>query len=540
MNKQHLERLLRWAGWLVPTSVLLVCTLVAMLLYVLIMIPLIEARFDNEQRLAVSRVAAETKALVGQVERVLLTTRDWGQAGLFDFENPDILNRVLKPIIQQRAQLSSVHYARDDGREVMLLKTPTGWKNRITDAAGKGKLQHWIEWTAEGAKTGDEMREQDYDPRTRPWFTEAMATPPGEIHWTAPYVFRTTGDPGITLTVRWLDASGRSSVVAYDILLLDLSHFTVGLAYGKRGYVALLTEDDKLLGLPRHPGFDGDAALKAAVLKSPGEAGLSLLDTVLRQPEFRQRNHSGVVTHAGEEWLVSLVPLAIRHQKFAVAALVPAAEFSFLDAHIIGILAGVLLLLLATAYWAARQFTRRIGTPITQLFDELSSSRERLEQEVEVKDFLAELAVQVQQSASTVELGQRTLSLLSQRLEMRQGMLAATSGRETLAVVARYGALPETQLQQSYAFGEGLVGQCARDRQPACIALPGDESWRIRSGLGSAPPAEVWAFPVCHGSVLAGVLELGVMKPLDAAARQLMEQVLPVLALPLYDLEGNR
>ena len=66
--------------------------------------------------------------------------------------------------------------------------------------------------------------EIDFDPRTRPWYKLVEDRSDQAIHWTAPYGFVPTGDPGITAAVR-VDAPKRSYVLAFDILLEDLSEF---------------------------------------------------------------------------------------------------------------------------------------------------------------------------------------------------------------------------------------------------------------------------------------------------------------------------
>jgi hypothetical protein len=130
--------------------------------------------------------------MVSQIERVLLTLQDWSRDGLASIDDPAAFNRLLIPIIQQRSIVSSIHLASDAGREILLLKTPEGWKNRITDVPKKGKQQHWLTWKDAQTRTGEEWKEQDYDPRKRPWFAGALATPENQIHWTAPYIFQST------------------------------------------------------------------------------------------------------------------------------------------------------------------------------------------------------------------------------------------------------------------------------------------------------------------------------------------------------------
>ncbi len=159
-----------------------------------------------------------------------------------------------------------------------------------------------------------------------------------------------------------------------------------------------------------------------------------------------------------------------------------------------------------------------------------------LERAVAAKNEVAGISLAIQQAGTPGECGEILLSRFAGQMACRQGMLAVVVPDGHLDVVARYGAPPEGSTPSSYAIGEGLVGQCARDRQPICFSLPTDEAWRIRSGLGSSAPADVRLFPIVDGSELIGVLELAMMVPLDDSGKSLLEELMPVIALRLGDL----
>ena len=153
--------------------------------------------------------------------------------------------------------------------------------------------------------------------------------------------------------------------------------------------------------------------------------------------------------------------------------------------------------------------------------------------QIEAKSFLADLAYRLRHIDSREDFGRQVLSLLADRLDCRQGVLAAVVSATDLCVVARYGGPAKAQLRDRYTFDDGLLGQCARERKPLTINVPVDPDWRIRSGLGDTAPAEVRVLPLEYGGELVGVLELGFTQLLAPSAEALLEQLLTVIALQL-------
>jgi len=167
---------------------------------------------------------------------------------------------------------------------------------------------------------------------------------------------------------------------------------------------------------------------------------------------------------------------------------------------------------------------------------QIEAATRELGQSNELKGEVATISLALQRAASPGECGSVLLSQLAERIACRQGMLAVVGGDGRLGIATRYGTSPNAGSQSSEMLEAGLVGQCARDRQAITLKLPADEAWRIRSGLGDAPPAEVRLYPVETGGELVGVLEVGTLTALDPMGQDLLMNVLPALGLRLADL----
>ncbi|MEW6164242.1 MAG: transporter substrate-binding domain-containing protein [Pseudomonadota bacterium] len=197
-------------------------------------------------------------------------------------------------------------------------------------------------------------------------------------------------------------------------------------------------------------------------------------------------------------------------------------------------LSGLLGLILVLFVTSLVLQNRRIRERVAAATHDLDASRQQLEREVGIKTLLAELTLRIQQAADPRELGRLVLSLLAEQTACRQGLLAVATPRE-LVVIARYGAQDAAGAER-IPLDQGVLGQCVREGRPVHLVLPDDPAWRIRSGLGSSRPAEVWLLPVKHGGAIVGVLEMALLQPLDASARSLVDQLLSLIALPMTDI----
>lgn len=83
----------------------------------------------------------------------LSLSRSWGEQGLVDLHNLDRFNMLFMPLLEQYPQISTALLADTNGNEFMLMKTKTGWINRVTDRTQKQGRSKWIEWNHDKEQT---------------------------------------------------------------------------------------------------------------------------------------------------------------------------------------------------------------------------------------------------------------------------------------------------------------------------------------------------------------------------------------------------
>lgn len=353
--------------------VLLLAAIVVPLFYFLHERPMINALAEATQIAAIQRVESKLDSQFRPVERILLQSLAWGRAGMFNEKDAEPFNRLMMPMLRNVPFMSSVVTANQSGEEILLIKTPDGWKNRLSRVDEWGKRQQWLEWKKDLPPTS-EWTERDYDPRRRPWYQGAAAEKSDEaIHWSAPYMLVSTGEAAISVSARWRAPNSElTHVLDFDVTLADISRLTRTIQIGQSGYVSLLTEDGRVIGLPRLPEFGSEAALRSTILKKPQEIGLGKIQAAL--DIWKNQGGGSQSLHfdddSGVSWIGSVRPLQVGEQTLAIVAIAPAADFSSISTRLVLSALLGLLAVVVISYLAARHIVKRVRQPLQQLAQE--------------------------------------------------------------------------------------------------------------------------------------------------------------------------
>jgi len=161
-----------------------------------------------------------------------------------------------------------------------------------------------------------------------------------------------------------------------------------------------------------------------------------------------------------------------------------------------------------------------------------------------VKASVAEITGALPQAETEQAFADTLMSQLSTRVGAgvavfyRLSEAAADRGEHApvLELLGSYGFRQRRHLDTRCAIGEGLVGQCARERKTIVLEPVPDDYIRIQSGLGEAAPRSVIVLPLLLRDELLGVLEFGSFQRFTATQESLLEDLLPVVALSLDNL----
>jgi PAS domain S-box-containing protein len=159
-----------------------------------------------------------------------------------------------------------------------------GIARRIQDHTGLPETDAWfIPDQRSGGWRRATATPPPYDPRARPWYRGAIEK--NGFSWSAPYVFASSGDLGITLSAPLKTASGTIwGVVGVDITLDSLSRLLQRYQMLKTGADGVLFVGDAAGQVIGHPRLIRDEASRSSALTTPVQELTSLASIERRLP----------------------------------------------------------------------------------------------------------------------------------------------------------------------------------------------------------------------------------------------------------------
>ena len=155
------------------------------------------------------------------------------------------------------------------------------------------------------------------------------------------------------------------------------------------------------------------------------------------------------------------------------------------------------------------------------------------------KTISADIAQALQQCTSFAEFGNVLTSKLAALMELVYGAFyLSDSAHSSLQRVGGY-ACDDSLHNNHFAWGQGLVGQTAKDKRTILLPLPQEERVGVSVGLGTFQVKSILIMPVINSDEVMGVLELGALNDFSADQQGIVERLLPVVAMNLEILAGN-
>ncbi|MEY2451509.1 MAG: hypothetical protein QOD92_1083 [Acidimicrobiaceae bacterium] len=142
------------------------------------------------------------------------------------------------------------------------------------------------------------------------------------------------------------------------------------------------------------------------------------------------------------------------------------------------------------------------------------------------------------------EVSSMILSELAPLVSAQHGVFytmtsASDAVESSLQLQAGYGYEERKQLSTSFQLGEGLVGQCAKEKKRILLTeVPGDYV-RINSGLGASAPLNIIVLPVLFEGSVRAVVELASFSPFSVTHQTFLDSITESIGLVLNTIEAN-
>ena len=137
------------------------------------------------------------------------------------------------------------------------------------------------------------------------------------------------------------------------------------------------------------------------------------------------------------------------------------------------------------------------------------------------------------------------LSELAELVSAQHGvfysMTRPSDGSEpVLELQAGYGYEERKHLSTSFRLGDGLVGQCAKEKKRILLTEVPSDYVRITSGLGSSTPLNIIVLPVLFEGSVRAVVELASFSAFSVSHQVFLDGITESIGLVLHTIETDR
>jgi CheY-like chemotaxis protein/signal transduction histidine kinase/HAMP domain-containing protein len=118
-------------------------------------------------------------------------------------------------------------------------------------------------------------------------------------------------------------------------------------------------------------------------------------------------------------------------------------------------------------------------------------------------------------------------------------MMDSRDKESRLHMLASYGYRSSKELAASFVPGEGLVGQCALEKQRIWLTNVPRDYIVISSGLGAAPPTNIVVLPILFEQQVKAVIEIASLDRFTDTHLSFLDQLMESIGVVLNTIEAN-
>ena len=159
-----------------------------------------------------------------------------------------------------------------------------------------------------------------------------------------------------------------------------------------------------------------------------------------------------------------------------------------------------------------------------------------------LKTNLARFTGMLQGQKDLQTVGKMVLAELAPLVDAQHGVFylnAPLDDAPVLTMLASYAHRERKHLAQQFRLGEGLVGECAYEKEMILLTNVPPDYIEVSSGLGAAPPLNIVVLPVLFEGEIKAVIELASFNRFSAVHLSFLQQLTGSIGIVLNTLEAN-
>jgi len=181
---------------------------------------------------------------------------------------------------------------------------------------------------------------------------------------------------------------------------------------------------------------------------------------------------------------------------------------------------------------------------INQMIANLKQTTLRNQEQDWLKSNLAKFTQMLQGQKDLNTVTRRILSELAQVVNAQKGMFYILEQDENqqnpkLKLFAAYAFGDELEMTRELALGQGLVGQCAVEKERILLTNVPKNYVKIGSGLGEASPVNLIVLPVLFETEIKAVIELASFDTFSETHLDFLSQLTESIGIVLNTIEAN-
>ncbi|MFT3859585.1 MAG: HAMP domain-containing protein [Aquabacterium sp.] len=179
---------------------------------------------------------------------------------------------------------------------------------------------------------------------------------------------------------------------------------------------------------------------------------------------------------------------------------------------------------------------------INEMIRNLKDTTQKNTEQDWLKTNLAKFSRMLQGQKDLMTVGQLILSELAPVVGAQQAEFYVMSGvrdAARLKLLASYASGGQHMHGKEVALGQGLVGQCAIDKEKILLSNVPTQALRIASGLSESSAMEVLVLPVVFEGQIRGVLELASLERFNPVHQAFLDQLTESIGIVINTIEAN-